>query len=102
LFGSLVSNFLLATAKVLDTVLYVYMIIIIARAVISWVNPDPYNPLVRFLYSVTEPVLSRIRRILPLNVGMIDLSPIIVFLLIIFLQNFVVASLMELALRGAR
>ena len=97
--SNIASNFLFAVAKVLDTVLFLYMIIIIARAVISWVNPDPYNSIVRFLYAATEPVLSRIRKWLPFNLGMIDISPIIVFLIIIFLQNFVVSSLMELALQ---
>ncbi|MFH1243418.1 MAG: YggT family protein, partial [Pseudomonadota bacterium] len=55
-------NFLAAIAKVIDIALTLYMWIIIARAVISWVNPDPYNPIVRFLTSVTEPVLFQIRR----------------------------------------
>ena len=97
--SNIASNFLFAIAKVLDTVLFLYMIIIIARAVISWVNPDPYNAIVRFLYAATEPVLSRIRKWLPFNLGMIDISPIVVFLIIIFLQQFVVSSLMELALQ---
>ena len=99
LMGNIASNFLFAVAKVLDTVLFLYMIVVIARAVISWVNPDPYNPIVRFLYAATEPVLYRIRKWLPFNLGMIDISPIIVFLIIIFLQQFVVSSLMELAVQ---
>jgi len=70
---------------------------VIARAVLSWVNPDPYNPIVRFIYNLTEPVLGRIRRLLPLQLGGIDFSPIIVFLAIIFLQQFVVASIDGLA-----
>jgi len=73
------------------------MWIVIARAIISWVNPDPYNPIVRFLYSATEPVLYRIRRLLPLYAGGIDFSPIIVFVAIIFLQRFLVQSLYDLA-----
>jgi YggT family protein len=73
------------------------MWIIIARAVISWVNPDPYNPIVRFLYSITDPVLLAIRRRLPLSFGGIDFSPIVVILVIIFLQRFLVASLHDLA-----
>jgi YggT family protein len=91
------TNFLVAVAQVLYYVLEIYKWIIIARAVISWVNPDPYNPIVRFLYSVTEPVLYRLRRALPLYGGGIDFSPIIVFVIIIFLQYFVVQSLMDLA-----
>jgi YggT family protein len=73
------------------------MWIIIGRAVISWVNPDPYNPIVRFLHSVTEPVLYPIRRWLPINLGGIDFSPILVILAIIFLQSFLVQSLADLA-----
>jgi YggT family protein len=92
------SNFLVAIAKILDLGLSLYMYIIIARAVISWVNPDPYNPIVRFLNSVTEPVLYRIRRKLPLFGG-IDFSPIIVIMAIIFIQSFVVQSLVQMATR---
>jgi YggT family protein len=90
-------NLLTALASVIGLVLNLYMWVIIARAVISWVNPDPYNPIVRFLYSVTDPVLLAIRRRLPLNFGGMDFSPIIVILVIMFLQRFVVASLHDLA-----
>ena len=92
-----VGNLLEALATVIYYVLNIYMWIIIARAVISWVNPDPYNPIVRFLYSITDPVLLAIRRRLPLAFGGIDFSPILVILAIIFLQRFLVASLHDLA-----
>jgi YggT family protein len=92
-----VSNFLIAIARILDIGLSLYMYIIIARALISWVNPDPYNPIVRFLNSITEPVLFRIRRKLPLFFGGMDFSPIVVILAIIFIQSFVVQSLVEMA-----
>ena len=92
-------NLLAAVAKILDIALTLYMWIIIGRAVISWVNPDPYNPIVRFLNSVTEPVLYPIRRRLPISLGGLDLSPILVILAIIFIQSFLVQSLMQLALR---
>ena len=93
----ILSNFLLATADVLSIVLTLYMWIIIARAVISWVNADPYNPIVRFLYSATEPLLYRVRRSLPIFGGGIDFSPFVVLLGIIFLQRFLVASLHQIA-----
>jgi YggT family protein len=93
----IVSNFLTAIAKVVDIVLSIFMWIVIARAVLSWVSPDPYNPIVRFIHKVTEPVLYQIRRRIPVNFGGIDFSPIIVFLAIIFLQRFAVQSLYELA-----
>ncbi|MCD6561760.1 MAG: YggT family protein [Deltaproteobacteria bacterium] len=90
-------NFLKAVATVVDIGLSFYMWIIVARAVISWVNPDPYNPIVRFLTSVTEPLLYQVRRRLPLNLGGIDFSPFIVILAIIFLQTFLVESLLQFA-----
>ena len=93
----ILSNFLTAIAKVLDIVLSIYMWVVIARAVLSWVSPDPYNPIVRFIHKITEPVLYQIRRRIPVSFGGIDFSPIIVFLAIIFLQRFVVHSLYELA-----
>ena len=95
----IISNFLVAVAKILDIVLSLYMWIIIGRAVISWVNPDPYNPIVRFLNSVTEPVLYPIRRRIPFHFGGIDFSPILVIMVIIFLQTFLVQSLIQLATR---
>ena len=94
----LLSNLVLALARLVNLVLIAYMWIVIARAVLSWVNPDPYNPLVRFIHRVTEPVLRPIRHRLP-TVGMgLDLSPIVVLLGIYFLQWFLVDSLRDLAL----
>ena len=92
------ANFLLATARVLDVVLWFYMWVIIARAVISWVNADPRNPIVRFLYNATEPLLYRVRRTLPIFFGGIDFSPLVILLAIYFLQAFLVQSLRDLAL----
>ncbi|MFI5398493.1 MAG: YggT family protein [Candidatus Binatia bacterium] len=91
------SNFLGAMASVLQLILTLYMWVIIARALISWVNPDPYNPIVRFLYNATEPLLYRVRRSLPVFAGGIDLSPLIVIVAIYFLQAFLVQSLHDLA-----
>jgi len=93
----IIGNLFDAIAVVLYYILNIYMWIIIARAVLSWVNPDPYNPIVRFIHNVTEPVLYKIRTRLPVDLGGIDLSPIIVFLAIIFLQKFVVGSLRGIA-----
>ncbi|MBS0014357.1 MAG: YggT family protein [Desulfobacterales bacterium] len=89
-------NFLVGLATVLQIVLTVYMWIIIAQAVLSWVNPDPYNPIVRIIRQVTDPVLFQIRRRIPTVFGGIDFSPIIVLLGIIFLQEFLVKSLFQL------
>ncbi|MDD5771878.1 MAG: YggT family protein [bacterium] len=95
----ILSNFISAIAKILDMVLSFYYWIIIARAILSWVNPDPYNPIVQFLYKVTEPVLRPIRRHIPIpNIG-IDISPFIVFIIIYFLNSFLVQSLVDLAVK---
>lgn len=91
-------NVLLGAATVLDYVLWLYMWIIIARALISWVNPDPWNPIVQFLDRATEPVLAPIRRWMGWRMS-IDLSPIIAILILTFLQFAVVQSLKDLALR---
>jgi YggT family protein len=93
----ILSNFLIAVAKILSLALNAFLWIVIARAVLSWVNPDPYNPIVRFIHSVTEPVLYRIRRWLPAVFGSVDLSPIVVIMAIMFLEHFAVASLYEIA-----
>ena len=93
----IVSNFFVAIAQVLDYLLLAYQWILIGRVIISWVNADPYNPIVRFLYNATEPVLARIRRALPVFAGGFDLSPIVVWLGILFLRRFVVQSLIDLA-----
>ena len=94
----LASNLILALTNLLNLVLQVYFWIIIARAVLSWVNPDPFNPIVRFLYRVTEPVLRPIRRRMPMMQMGLDLSPMLVILAIYFLQAFLVESLRDLAL----
>jgi YggT family protein len=92
-------NFLMAAAKVISLALNAFMWVLIVRAVLSWVSPDPYNPIVRFIHRVTEPVLYRVRRHLPVVFSGIDLSPIVVILAIVFLEHFLVASLYEMGLR---
>lgn len=88
---------LLALARVAEYVLWAYMWLVIIRALISWVNPDPWNPIVQFLIRVTEPVLRPVRRWLP-SMG-IDISPVIVIIAIMFLQQFVVRVLVQAAYR---
>ena len=92
----LIRNLLLATVDILDMALTLYSFMVVARALISWVSPDPYNPIVLFLYRATEPALRPIRSRLPLT-G-VDLSPIILIFLIFFLQRAIVLSLRQLAL----
>jgi YggT family protein len=91
------SDLLWAVARLLDYVLWAYLWIVVIRALLSWVNPDPWNPIVRFLYQATEPVLRPIRRRLPMS-G-IDFSPMVVILAIYFLQWFLVRALEDAAVR---
>jgi YggT family protein len=93
------NNLVVALAQVINIVLTIYMWIIIFRALISWVNPDPYNQIVIILHRITEPVLGPVRRRIPMrNIG-IDLSPVIVLLVIIFLKYFLVETLIQMANR---
>ena len=93
-----VNNFMMAIAGLIDFLLTAYIWIIIGRAVISWVSADPYNPIVRFLVEVTEPPLSRIRRFLPMSMGGIDFSPMILIMGVMFLQSFLVPTLKQIAI----
>ncbi len=92
-------NVLEGIATILDTVLWLYMWVIIIRSLISWVNPDPWNPIVQFLQRATDPVLFQIRKRLGMGGMGFDFSPIIAILFIMFLQIAVVGSLKDLALR---
>ena len=91
------SNFIRAIASITDIILSIFYWLILIRALISWVNPDPSNAVVQFLYRTTEPILMPIRKLLP-PTG-IDVSPIIAFLLIIFLKGFIVATLIDISYR---
>jgi YggT family protein len=93
----ILSNFMHSLATIIDIVLNLYMWILIARVILSWVNPDPYNPIVRFLYNITEPLMYRVQRILPLQFGGIDLTPMAIIIAIIFLRSFLVSTLHQLA-----
>jgi YggT family protein len=93
----IMGNFINAVAIIIDYLLTAYTWIIIAQAILSWVRPDPYSPIVRFLYSVTEPVLRPIRSRMPAGLGGFDFSPMVVILAIVFLQHFVVDTLRQLA-----
>jgi YggT family protein len=93
------ANFVSALATILNYVLEIYTWVIIIRALISWVNPDPYNPIVQFLYKITEPVLYPLRKLMRTYSTGIDLSPLVAILIIMFLKQFLVSSLFELASR---
>ncbi|MBF0318823.1 MAG: YggT family protein [Nitrospirae bacterium] len=90
----IVGNFIETVAYIADIILGAYMWVVIVAALISWVNPDPYNPVVRFLYLATEPVLRPIRKKIG-SLGGIDLSPMIVVLAIVFIRSFLVKTLFQ-------
>ncbi len=90
-------NFIEAIAGLLNLVITLYVWVIIARAVISWVNADPYNPIVRMLCNLTDPVLYRLRQTLPMAFGGIDMSPVVALLILWFLRAFLVQSLYDIA-----
>ena len=92
----IMGNFLLALAKILRIVLNLYMWILIARAIVSWIRLDPRNRIIQLLYGLTEPVLSRIRRVLRLPYTQIDFSPVIALLCLWFLNHFLVPTLVRL------
>ncbi len=92
------SNLLFGVARVLDAVLNLYFWVVIVSAVLSWVNPDPYNPIVRILRNLTEPVFYRVRKWIPFTyVGGLDLSPVVVLLAIQFINAVVIQSLYQFA-----
>ncbi len=86
-----------ALYQVISLVFQIYIFIVIARALVSWVNPDPYNPIVRFLYNATEPVLSKMRRYLPLQFSGIDLSPIALLLLLSVVQQLLLSVIVQMS-----
>lgn len=88
---------IVAIARVVELVINIYIFIVIARALVSWVNPDPYNPIVRFLHNATDPVLYRIRRVLPFQMGAFDFTPIILLLALSVVQQVLVTFLYRLA-----
>ncbi len=97
-FMLILTSFFLALIRLINLVLTLYMYIVIARALISWVNPDPYNPVVRFLRQVTDPVLDRMRRFIP-PMGGLDLTPMILILIVVFVQSFLDVMVSQVGVR---
>ncbi|MCX5686395.1 MAG: YggT family protein [Candidatus Omnitrophica bacterium] len=92
-------NFLLAVTTILDYILTIANWLIIIRALVSWVNPDPYNPIVQFLYKTTEPLLAPFRRLMPAYRVGLDISPIFALVFIWFLKLFLIRTLYGIAMR---
>lgn len=93
---AILNDLLIVFGQMVLMLLQVYIFIVVARAVISWVGPDPYNPIVRFLYNATDPVLQRIRRVLPLQFSGFDLSPLALLFALYFVQRLIQRLLMHL------
>ena len=94
---SVMDYFFIALARIVDLAFNLYIFIVIARALISWVSPDPYNPIVRFLHNATDPLLYRIRRLIPFQMGGLDFSPIVLLLVLSVVQQVLVNFLVRLA-----
>lgn len=93
---AILNDLLIVFGEMVLMLLQIYIFIVVARAVISWVGPDPYNPIVRFLYNATDPVLQRIRRVLPLQFSGFDLSPMALLFALFFIQNLIRRLLLRL------
>jgi YggT family protein len=94
-FGNLFSSI----ASILNLLLDLYFWVILARAILSWIKPDPYNPIVRTICRLVDPLTYKISRIIPTRIGMVDVAPFILMLLIIFVQKFLVATLFDIGAR---
>ena len=94
------TNFVVTVAQILEQVLQLYIYVVIASAILTWVEPNPYNPIVRFIYSITEPVFDWVRRKIPVFFGGIDFSPMIVIIAIYFLQSYFIPTLTRIAVSG--
>jgi YggT family protein len=94
-FGNLFSSI----ASILDILFSAYFWIIFVRAILSWIRPDPYNPFVRIIYGMVDPLTYRISKIIPTRIGIIDISPFILMLIIMFLQRFLVRTLLDMGMR---
>lgn len=90
-------NFVAALADLLNSLLTIYSWAIIIRVLLSWVSPDPFNPIVQFLVRVTDPYLELFRRIIP-PIGMMDISPIIALVVLQVAQRFLVKTLLDWSL----
>jgi len=93
----MLQDIVVTIADLVNLLFQLYVYVVIGRVLISWVNPDPYNPIVRFLHNATDPLLDRMRRLLPLVFGGIDFTPLVLLVLLSFCQRIVVRALLQLA-----
>jgi YggT family protein len=95
----ILANFFRSLANMLDMIFDILYLLLVIRIILSWVNPDPFNQFVQIIYRITDPILMPIRRWIPLQIGMIDFSPIIAFILLAFLKSFIVGTLISISNR---
>ena len=93
-----IGNLLAALAQLVEVLFQIYWLLIIVRVLISWVNPDPFNPIIQGLTRITDPVLEPLRRVIP-PIGPIDISPVVALLLLQGLKYFLVQTLLDLSIR---
>jgi YggT family protein len=93
-------NLVLFFARILDGFLSIYFWIVIIAAALSWIEPNPYNPIVRFLYGVTEPLFEWVRDHIPVSFGGLDLSPIVVIVAIAFLREWLIPTMVHVLVPG--
>jgi YggT family protein len=93
------TNLIIFIAQILERLLTLYSYVVIISVLMTWIEPNPYNPIVRFIYSVTEPLFSWIREHIPVVIGGLDLSPLVVWFGIVFLQQYVIPTALQ-ALTG--
>ena len=94
------TNLIITVAQLLQTILQLYLYVVIASAILSWVEPNPYNPIVRFIHSITEPVFDWVREHIPVFFGGIDFSPMIVIFGIWFIQSYLIPTVARIAISG--
>lgn len=94
------TNLIIFIAQVLQEILRLYFWIVIASAVMTWIEPNPYNPIVRAVYAMTDPVFNWVRRHIPVFFGGLDFSPVVVLIGIEFLQQYLVPNLTRVLISG--
>jgi len=93
----IIANLFLAIAKIIDILVSLYILAIIVRVILSWIQFDPSNSIVRLTYEITEPALMRVRRLVPLF-GDLDLSPLVLIFVLYILEGFIVNTLQDFAM----
>ena len=93
-------NLIFFIARTLEGILNLYFWVVIIAAVLSWIEPNPYNPIVRFIYGITEPVFDWVREHLPVNFGGIDFSPFVVIIGIQFVQVWLIPTILHYVVPG--